>query len=112
MAILAGLGFIVFPFAELISGQLYKFGGYYLVYGVSLVFSIIGVVYVIFIPESVMVREDQKLDIETSSDISQTSDLLLDDKEAMNSQLKQLGFGGKLKFIFNHGNKLVWRAMK
>jgi hypothetical protein len=36
MAILNGLGFIMFPLAEFASGQIYNVGGYYAVYATSL----------------------------------------------------------------------------
>ena len=36
MAILNGLGFIMFPRAEFASGQIYNVGGYYAVYATSL----------------------------------------------------------------------------
>lgn len=111
MAILAGLGFIVFPFAELISGQLYKFGGYFVVYGVSLAFSVIGVVYVIFIPESVIKRKHQGKEM-VPENAPNTNGSFLDDDNAMKAHLRELGLGGKIKFVFNHGNQLVWRASK
>ena len=77
MSILNGLGIAVFPLAEFVSGQLFKVsksildansyflrlemllkqaGGYYAVYGTSLGFTILGLIYVYFIPESVVSR--------------------------------------------------------
>ena len=56
MSILSGLTFVVFPLAEFASGQIYKYGGYYAVYAVSLAATLAGIVYICFIPESVTRR--------------------------------------------------------
>ena len=53
MSILSGLTFVVFPLAEFASGQIYKYSGYYGVYATSLAATIVGIVYIYFIPESV-----------------------------------------------------------
>jgi len=56
MALLAGLGIMVFPAAEAVGGQLFKYFGYFTVYGVSLAFTFIGLIYIYFVPESVTKR--------------------------------------------------------
>jgi hypothetical protein len=45
--------------------QIFKYGGYYAVYGTSLGATIVGIAYIYFIPESVTTRST--LDDETSS---------------------------------------------
>lgn len=56
IAILAGMGIIIFPLAEMIGGQIFKYGGYYWVYGTALFCCLSGIAYVTFIPESVVKR--------------------------------------------------------
>lgn len=56
MSILNGIGIAVFPLAEFLSGQLYQAGGaygYYVVFGCSLGFTVIGLIYIVFIPETI-----------------------------------------------------------
>ena len=54
MAILSGLTILVMPMAEAIGGQIYKYQGYYAVYIASLGFTVLGLLYILFIvPESV-----------------------------------------------------------
>ena len=60
MAILSGLTILVMPMAEAIGGQIYKYQGYYAVYIASLGFTILGLLYILFIvPESVHNRRAQ-----------------------------------------------------
>ncbi len=49
--------------------QIFKYGGYYAVYGTSLGATIVGIAYIYFIPESVTTRTT--LDDETSSPTSE-----------------------------------------
>ena len=53
---LSGLGKAILPLMDFVGGQLYKYGGYYAVYGTSLTFTVVGLVYIILIPESVTRR--------------------------------------------------------
>jgi len=53
MALLAGLAILVFPMAEAVGGQIFNYLGYYAVYIASLMFSVMGLIYICFIPESV-----------------------------------------------------------
>ena len=56
IAVLSGLGKAILPLMDFVGGQLYKYGGYYAVYGTSLSFTVIGIFYIILIPESVTRR--------------------------------------------------------
>ena len=82
MSILSGLGMAVLPLANFASGQLFKvvtykeiliiikikaidklqIGGYYLVYGTSLGFSVLGMIYIKFIPETITEKEIESQD--------------------------------------------------
>jgi hypothetical protein len=53
MAILQGVGMAFFPLCEFLGGQLFKYGGYYVVFGSSLGASVAGILYVMVIPETV-----------------------------------------------------------
>ena len=57
IAVLSGLGKAVLPLMDFVGGQLYKYGGYYAVYGTSLAFTALGIIYIILIPESVTRRD-------------------------------------------------------
>jgi hypothetical protein len=46
MAILQGVGMAFFPLCEFLGGQLFKYGGYYVVFGSSLGASVAGILYV------------------------------------------------------------------
>ena len=50
---MSGLTILVFPMAEAVGGQIYNHLGYYAVYVASLMFSVMGLIYICFIPESV-----------------------------------------------------------
>jgi len=56
MAILSGLGFVLFPLAEFASGQIFRIGGYYAVYGTSLGTCVAGLLYIPLVPETIMKR--------------------------------------------------------
>ena len=62
IAVLSGLGKAILPLMDFVGGQLYKYGGYYAVYGTSLTFTVVGVVYIILIPESVTRRSATDFD--------------------------------------------------
>ena len=57
MSLLAGLGLIIFPCGIALGGQIYAHSGYYAVYGCSLAFNIIGIIYIYFVPESITSRD-------------------------------------------------------
>ena len=57
MALLAGLGILIMPAAEALGGQLFKYFGYYAVYSTSMAFTVIGIIYIYFVPESVTRRD-------------------------------------------------------
>ena len=56
MSLLAGLGLIIFPLGIGLGGLIYTWSGYYAVYGCSLAFTILGLIYIYFVPESVTSR--------------------------------------------------------
>ena len=56
IAVLSGLGKAILPLMDFVGGQLYKYGGYYAVYGTSLTFTAVGLLYITLIPESVTRR--------------------------------------------------------
>ena len=56
IAVLSGLGKAILPLMDFVGGQLYKYGGYYAVYGTSLTFTAVGLLYIALIPESVTRR--------------------------------------------------------
>ena len=93
MAILSGLGFIIFPIAEFASGQIYAAGGYYAVYATSLAATVAGLAYVAIIPESVTARTDV---------IAITDTETLSDKSLWQ----------KFKIIFKRGNMMTLQAFK
>ena len=57
-AVLQGVGVVFFPLMEFVGGQLYKYTGYYGVYGTSLGFTVAGIAYIVMIPETVTRRRD------------------------------------------------------
>ena len=57
MSILAGLGLIIFPLGIGLGGQIYAWSGYYAVYGCSLAFNVLGIIYIYFVPESITSRD-------------------------------------------------------
>ena len=94
MSILSGLTFVVFPLAEFASGQIYKYSGYYGVYATSLAATIVGIVYIYFVPESVI--KSSKL-----AEATQPS------PESTNS-----GVVVAVVNFFKTGNKVLFEAMK
>merc|ERR1719220_487360 len=56
IAVLGALGFIMMPFANFAGGQIYNVGGFLAVYITSLAFVILGIAYILVIPESVVNR--------------------------------------------------------
>jgi hypothetical protein len=56
MSFLYGLSLVVWPLAEFLGGQIYHAGGYYAVYASSLAISVVGLLYIAAIPESVTIR--------------------------------------------------------
>ena len=57
LSILGALGFVMMPLADFCGGQIYKAGGFAPVYFTSLGFIILGILYILFIPESVTRRQ-------------------------------------------------------
>ena len=57
-AVLSGVGIVFFPLMEFVGGQLYKYTGFYGVFGTSLGFTVAGIAYIVIIPETVTRRRD------------------------------------------------------
>ena len=55
---LSGVGIVFFPLMEFVGGQLYKYTGFYGVFGTSLGFTVAGIAYIVIIPETVTRRRD------------------------------------------------------
>ena len=55
--VLSGVGIVFFPLMEFVGGQLYKYTGFYGVFGTSLGFTVAGIAYIVVIPETVTKRE-------------------------------------------------------
>ena len=55
-AVLQGVGIVFFPLMEFVGGQLYKYTGFYGVFGTSLGFTVAGIAYIVVIPETVTRR--------------------------------------------------------
>ena len=55
-AVLSGVGIVFFPLMEFVGGQLYKYTGFYGVFGTSLGFTVAGIAYIVVIPETVTKR--------------------------------------------------------
>jgi MFS family permease len=69
MSILQGVGMVFFPLMEFVGGQLFKYGGYYAVFGSSIGATITGLIYIRFIPETVTQRSgntDRELEKSTA----------------------------------------------
>ena len=81
-------------FKEALGGQIYKYLGYYAVYGTSLAFSLLGIIYIYFVPESVTKRSNYN---EKSS--KQPGDHKL---PALNQLIK----------IFKDGNRMMLSSIK
>ena len=60
MALLSGIGTIMWPVAKFFGGQLYDIGGYYAVYITAMCCTFLGVAYLYFVPETIMKREKSK----------------------------------------------------
>ena len=56
--VLSGVGIVFFPLMEFVGGQLYKYTGFYGVFGTSLGFTVAGIAYIVIIPETVTKRQD------------------------------------------------------
>ena len=95
MSILSGLGIVVFPLAEFVGGQLYKYGGYYAVYSTALSFTFIGVIYICFVPESVTQRTHTKNNT-CKEGVAQST-----------LQNKDITLFDKAKYVFVAGNQTV-----
>merc|ERR1719464_2230925 len=72
MSVLSGIGMAIFPLAEFLSGQLYqagsqisKEGGYYVVFGTAYGFTILGLIYICFIPETITRRRSSIVEKKT-----------------------------------------------
>lgn len=62
MALISGIGLMIFPLAEVVGGQLYKYGGFYWVYGMSYGSVILAILYLTFcVPETLPSNEDHQL---------------------------------------------------
>ncbi len=59
ISILAGLSYVIVPFAEFVSGQIFHAGGYYAVYGTSLGLTLLGMIYVPLMPSSMFKRSEE-----------------------------------------------------
>ena len=81
-------------FKEALGGQIYKYLGYYAVYGTSLAFSLLGIIYIYFVPESVTKRSNYN---DNSS--KQPGDHKL---PALNQLIK----------IFKDGNRMMLSSIK
>ena len=57
MSILQGIGIAIIPLAKFLSGVIYDWGGFYAVYGFSFGFTVIGLIYICFIPESLTEKD-------------------------------------------------------
>ena len=55
--VLSGVGIVFFPLMEFVGGQLYKYTGFYGVFGTSLGFTVAGIAYIVIIPETVTKRQ-------------------------------------------------------
>ena len=93
MSILSVLTFVVFPLADFASGQIYKYSGYYGVYVTSLAATVVGIVYIYFIPESVT----KKLE-ESTQNASESA--------------SSGGFLASVMNFFAKGNRVLYEAMK
>ena len=95
MALLSGIGILVFPAAEAAGGQIYKYFGYYAVYGSSLALTVIGLTYLYFVPESVTAR----VHLEGSS-------------KPVQDDSRRLSVCKKIIAMFKQGNKTLMSSIR
>ena len=82
-------------YKEALGGQIYKYLGYYAVYGTSLTFSLLGIIYIYFVPESVTKRSNYN-----------------DDKSSKQPGDHKLPAANQLIKIFKDGNRMMLSYIK
>ena len=104
MALLSGLGTVMWPVAKYVGGLLYVIGGYYAVYGTAMSCTFLGVGYIYFVPETIVKRDKIKN--------SDEKHLIGEDVSPQTFREKLLDLYVKSNHVFYVGNRTIYDAYR